>query len=134
MVKTDITRGKPKPTKTPGGKDRCDRCYKVVYDNQGSVVVNGRRRHEECWPAFMVAKRELHAAIRGLEERDKIRSNPVFEVPFCQYIQTVQQLEDKEFTMKQINCASKNVRVQLIHTAGASQSVNVALALAMSKA
>jgi len=129
-VATDIARGKPKAAKTATGKDRCDRCYKVVYDKQASVEVNGRRRHSECWPAFMVAKRELHAAIEGLLDWDKTGANLEFEVPVCQYHQTVQQLEDKEYMMKQINCVSKKVRAELIETAGASQYVNVALALA----
>ena len=40
------------------------------------------------------------------------------------------ELMNKEWMMKQVNCVSKAVRAELIQTAGASQYVNVALALA----
>ena len=40
------------------------------------------------------------------------------------------ELMNKEWMMKQVNCVSKGVRAELIQTAGTSQYVNVALALA----
>ena len=40
------------------------------------------------------------------------------------------ELMNKEWMMKQVNCVSKAVRAEMIQTAGASQYVNVALALA----
>jgi hypothetical protein len=89
----------------------------------------------ECWPAFMEETREVRAMTPH-----EIRTTPIFDLELgvlcvigdrCQYMEYIKKrMEDNEYMMKQVNCASKNVRAELIHTAGASQYVNVALALA----
>jgi len=140
---TEIARGKPKAAKTAAGKDRCDLCYQSHYARE-MLFVNGRKRHRLCWPALrkIVWERTFYT-VNGKQyveihwpDRDDWQLLKI-ERPFGEVkvdrsdrCNKIFELMNKEWMMKQVNCVSKAVRAELIQTAGASQYVNVALALA----
>ena len=145
---TEIARGKPKAAKTAAGKDRCDLCYQSHYARQ-MLFVNGRMRHSFCWPAlrkivwertFYTVKGKQYVEINQPDGEDwkLVRIQRRFgevKVDYSYHDQRCKkifELMNKEWMMKQVNCTSKAVRVELIQTAGASQYVNVALALVSS--
>ena len=99
---------------TAAGKPICDRCYKVVYNNQNSEVVNDRHRHWECWPSYMAANRVWREATWDSRPVLPMREyKKFFRATLDEFNSTVQQLKDKEYIMKQINCVSKGVREAL---------------------
>jgi hypothetical protein len=134
---TEIARGKPKAAKTPGGKDRCDICYKCDGAKH-MLFVNGRWRHKKCWPALEKIQDEWVMPALLCDDNPWFHltyARPFGEVVICahdrfNHYEKYYDLMNKEFMMKQVNCVSKGVRAELIQTAGTSQYVNVALALA----
>jgi len=116
---------------TPGGKPRCDRCYKVVHAIQNSEEVNGRSRHWDCWPAFKELHNEWWAAWEAIRA-DPVRNTGTghYKEALDKFIEKKGQLIYKEFVMKAVNCVSKGVRDALLRTSGVGLEVNVALALA----
>jgi hypothetical protein len=104
-------------TTTPGGKPRCDRCRKAIFENQISREVNGRIRHRDCWPAHKVLENQwLHewAIIRDDPMRNT--NGTYYNESFNAYLKKWDQLIEKEFMMKAVNCVSKGVREALHRT------------------
>ena len=102
---------------TATGKPICDRCHKVIYKSHLCEWVNGRYRHRECWPAFVAAYGSFG------------RLGKAFLNALGEFGEAVQQLKDKEYIMRQVNCVSRGVREAMMHRDRAQPTICLALAL-----
>jgi len=103
---------------TATGKPICDRCHKVIYKSHLCEWVNGRYRHRECWPAFVAAYGSFGRWL-----------GKAFLSALGEFDEAVQQLKDKEYIMRQVNCVSKSVREAMMHRDREQPTICLALAL-----
>ena len=106
------------------GKPICDRCHKVIYEGNFSEKINDRHRHLDCWPAYVTVFRAWCVVSNSFHRRTKL-----FYDALDKFQSEKQQLKDKEYIMKQVNCVSKGVREAMIHRDRAQPTICLALAL-----
>jgi hypothetical protein len=102
-------------TTTPGGKPRCDRCRKAVFENQIQEDVNGHVRHRSCWPEIVKLHTELSLDIRRAVMA-YLSTDAYMQTLVNNFVGKKIQLIEKEFLMKAVNCVSKGVREALLRT------------------
>jgi hypothetical protein len=115
--------GPRKAAKTPAGRDRCDRCRKAIYESQRSSEVNGRCRHQDCWPGYWQCVARFDARLQV-----GAPSHARFLATYKSFAFELDALREREAEMKALNCVSKAVRLELL---ALPNSVWPSLALAL---
>ena len=100
--------GPRKAAKTPAVRGRCDRCCKAIYESQRSSDVNGRRRHQDCWPGYK------HALARWEASSPPGSSYVLNLALYKRFALELDALREREAEMKALNCVSKAVRLELL--------------------
>jgi len=101
--------GPRKAAKTLAGRDRCDRCHKAIFETQRSSEVNGRRRHQDCWPGYNQAVARWEASWRAT-----LPSHALALELYKRFASELDALREREASMKALNCVSKAVRLELL--------------------